>query len=127
MTTFSRESQTTKDKIEASLDYAPVLELFDNNFNLDNLSSQLEAYKMSRNKKNTPPRQQAGGALKYSYCIVEEDEGRNDDTYAKQSFHNKDALSSPPAQGASSGTRQMAGVVGFPALYTQPPPQGKPS
>jgi hypothetical protein len=63
-TTFARGSQTTKDKIEASLDYAPVLELFDNNFYLEYLGSQLEAYKMSRNKKNTSPRQQAGGALK---------------------------------------------------------------
>jgi hypothetical protein len=63
-TTFTRGSQTTKEKLEASLDYAPDLELFDNNFYLENLASQLEAYKMSHNKKNTPPRQQAGGALK---------------------------------------------------------------
>jgi hypothetical protein len=85
---------------------------------------------MSRSKKNTPPRHQAGGALKYSSLYrdnIEEDEGRNDESYAEESFYKKDGLPSPAqATWASSGTRQTpAGVV---ASYAQQaPPQVKPS
>ena len=112
---LKRRSDATKDMIEVSLDYTQKLESFDDNFHLDKLAKHLEAYKMSRNKKNTPPRQQAGGALKYYYDI-EKDEDRDNDSYVEQSFYNKDALSPPRATWAS---RQTAGVVGFPALFAQ--------
>jgi hypothetical protein len=116
-TTIIKGSRSTEDKIEASLDYAPVLELFEDNFYLNKLTRQLD--KMSRSKKNTPPRHQAVGALKYSspdHNNIEGDEGRDDESYAKESFYNKDGLSSPArATRASLGTRQMsAGVF---ALY----------
>jgi hypothetical protein len=129
-TTIIKGSRSTEDKIEALLDYAPVLELFEDNFYINKLAGQLEAYKMSHSKKNTPPRHQAGGALKYSspyHHNIEGDEGRNDESYAEESFYNKDRLPSPTqATRASLATRQTsAGVV---ALYAQQaPPQVKPS
>jgi hypothetical protein len=130
-TTIIKGSQSTEDKIEASLDYAPVLELFEDNFYLNKLAGQLEAYKMSHSKKNTPPRHQAGGALKYSspyHNNIEGDEGYNDESYAEESFYTEDGLPSPArATWVSLGTRQTSahGVV---ALYAQQaPPQVKPS
>ena len=96
-TTIIKGSRSTEDKIEALLDYAPVLELFEDNFYLNKLAGQLEAYKMSQSKKNTPPRHQAGGALKYSspyHNNIEGDEGRDDESYAEESFYNKDGLPS---------------------------------
>jgi hypothetical protein len=97
-TTIIKGSRSTEDKIEASFDYAPVLELFEDNFYLNKLAGQLEAYKMSWSKKNTPPRHQAGGALKYSspcHNNIEGDEGHNDESYAEESFYNEDGLPSP--------------------------------
>jgi hypothetical protein len=91
-TTIIKGSRSTEDKIEASLDCARVLELFEDNFYLNKLGGQLEAYKMSCSKKNTPPRHQAGGALKYSspyHDNIEEDEGRNDESYAKNHLTTK--------------------------------------
>jgi hypothetical protein len=129
-TTIIKGSRSTEDKIEALLDYAPVLELFVDNFYLNKLAGQLEAYKMSRSKKNTPPRHQAGGALKYSSLYhnnIEGDEGRDDESYAEVSFYNEDGLLSPArATRASLGTRQTS--AGGVALYAQQaPPQMKPS
>jgi hypothetical protein len=88
-TTIIKRSRSTEDKIEALLDYAPVLELFEDNFYLNKLAGQLEAYKMSCSKKNTPPRHQARGALKYSspyHNNIKGDEGRDDESYAEESF-----------------------------------------
>jgi hypothetical protein len=90
-TTIIKGTRSTEDMIEASLDYAPVLELFEDNFYLNKLAGQLEAYKMSCSKKNTPPRHHTGGALKYSspyHNNIEGDEGRIDESYAEESFYN---------------------------------------
>jgi hypothetical protein len=42
-TTIIKGSRSTEDKIEALLDYAPVLELFEDNFYLNKLAGQLAA------------------------------------------------------------------------------------
>jgi hypothetical protein len=60
---FERNSNTTEDTIEASLDYTQKLEPFNHNLYLDKLAKHLKAHKMHHCKNNTPPRQQAGGAL----------------------------------------------------------------